>query len=371
MRHQKISHSAYKKVGNKGIGAIQAEANRTQEMHEQGRDFKGSPDIDWQRTNKNDRVIHSEDWDKTIHDKIDEYGVKTRPDSVLCFISIYTTSHDFWETATKEEQEKYKQACFDFHVKNYCQGDKNRIVDFVWHYDEQTPHAHVCTVPIVKKENGKMALSADKVFGNRKKMSDLQQAFEDEVCKQFGFEHRKLKSNNLAIEHVETMDYKLQQKKAEEQELQESIKQLDIEKQKAEFVEKALKGVKGIEPLEGKSAMFGNVSVKAETLKKHNAELEGIITRADFEELKNILSEPEKIKYLEQELKELNAENIKLVGKINEGADMWNHLVDYLQQKEPNVITRYLAFKEQEQKRQEQARQERNKKPRRSREQER
>ncbi|SDW64455.1 Plasmid recombination enzyme [Lachnospiraceae bacterium KHCPX20] len=53
------------------------------------------------------------------------------------------------------------RTALDFHVLEYCGGDRSLLLNAVIHFDESTPHLHVASIPIVK-DNDESHLSAKK-----------------------------------------------------------------------------------------------------------------------------------------------------------------------------------------------------------------
>lgn len=183
------------KRGRAAVHGLQMEANRTREDHEKGRDFDRS-DIDWNKTQENVHLIHTEKWNEAITKQIKAAGVKERKDSVVMLDGVYTASADFFKDKEEEEIKSFFKDCLDFHVREYCQGDRNRVINAVIHLDETTPHLQVASVPICEDEKG-FHLSAKKIMGNRDDYRRRQDRFFDEVTKERGLDRGEL------IEYIE------------------------------------------------------------------------------------------------------------------------------------------------------------------------
>ena len=164
-------------------GGLEREHNRTtagKETYE--KNF--SPNIRWEKSDENIFLLRSNSWQRTIKEKLKEYGIeKWRKDAVMLVDSIYTATPDVLLSWSKEKEMDYFKDCLEFHERHY-----GVPINAVIHFDESSPHLHVDSVPIVKKEDG-WKLSAKEIFGDRKKMSKLQSDFYEEVGKKYGL-HR-------------------------------------------------------------------------------------------------------------------------------------------------------------------------------------
>lgn len=88
------------KRNRSSVYGLQIEANRTQDDHLKGLDFKGS-DIDWSKTNSNVFLIKNDNWNKSITDTLEKYNIKVRKNSIVMLDSIYTASSEFLKTNLK------------------------------------------------------------------------------------------------------------------------------------------------------------------------------------------------------------------------------------------------------------------------------
>lgn len=116
-----------------------------------------------------------------------------RKDAVRYLKHVVSGSHKDMKEMEKDPKkiEKWVQANFKFMAKEF--GQEN-IVRFSLHLDEKTPHIHCVTVPLT--EDGR--LSAKKVLGGRKEMSDRQTRYAEQMA-QFGLE-RGLKRTGIKHE---------------------------------------------------------------------------------------------------------------------------------------------------------------------------
>lgn len=186
------------------VGGLQNEANRDAKNP---KNFAGS-DIDWADTELNDFLIKSDNWTEDINAKIKHHGIENyRSDAVVMLDSIYTASPEFFSGRHLDDIEDYFKQCLDFHTREYCHGDKSLLVNAVIHYDETTPHLHICSVPITA--DGR--LSAKDVMGNKKQYNQRQDKFYEQVTKGWGLSRGQKNDNGQKREHINQMDYKSQQ----------------------------------------------------------------------------------------------------------------------------------------------------------------
>lgn len=178
------------KRGRADVYGIQLEANRTVEQHEKGLEFDKS-DIDWNRTRDNIFLVQTEQWNREITKEIKrietETGKKTRKDAVVLLDGLFTASPEFFEGKTTQEIKKYFEDCLDFYVKEYCQGDKTRVLNAVIHLDETTPHMQVASIPSYTSEAGNR-LNAKIIMGNKTDYRKRQDRFFEAVSEKYGLE---------------------------------------------------------------------------------------------------------------------------------------------------------------------------------------
>lgn len=146
---------------------------------------------------------------------------KVRKDAVLMCSFIVGASPEFFKTATPEDQKRYFEDSVKFFQQRY--GAEN-VIAATAHYDEVTPHAHICVVPII---DGR--LSARDLF-NRKELRSLQTDFAAEVGKRFGLDRGKEGSD---ARHLSELEYKTAEK---EKELEAARQEIAEKEKKAEGV---------------------------------------------------------------------------------------------------------------------------------------
>ena len=220
MRIEKRTRSA--------VYGLQIEANRTIQDHQQGRDFDNS-DIDWTRTKDNIHIIHTINWNKEITRQIKEAGLKERKDSIVILDALYTASPEWFETHTRREILEYFRDCLNFHIKEYCAGDKSKLINAVIHLDEKTPHLHVSSVPIVEDEKG-AHLSAKIIMGNKEDYRLRQDRFYSEVSSHYDMERGEQKQPEETKAHVTKREWQIakQENKIDDLQTQKELLEFDI-----------------------------------------------------------------------------------------------------------------------------------------------
>lgn len=112
-------------------------------------EYKSNPDIDPSRTHLNYHIIEpTAKYRKMVLDRIEEAGAKRRKDSVVmqdCFVG---GTPDWLKKKSLEEQREYFDYAYRFFEEHF---KKENIISAVVHMDEETPHMHLCFVPITNK----------------------------------------------------------------------------------------------------------------------------------------------------------------------------------------------------------------------------
>lgn len=210
-----------------GIYGIQIEANRVAADHAAGRDFQKSK-IDWGRTDNNYWLVRSQNFNEDITKIIKTSGARERKDSIVMLDTVYTASREFFTDKSQQEIKKYFSDCLAFHCMEYCQNDKNRVLNAVVHMDESTIHMHVASVPILTDSQG-VHLSAKRVMGNRSEYRKHQDMFHAVVGLEYGLERGDTEKH---AKHLKTEEFDLTQKiqKSQQKILQNQKKLNQIKK---------------------------------------------------------------------------------------------------------------------------------------------
>lgn len=208
------------------IAGIQIEANRDRKIdHEQkGREFYLS-DIDWAKTDDNIHLKKSKNWTKYINNQLAKNGIdKYRKDAVMMLDGLYTASPEFFANKSKNEMVDFFKDCYNFHVKHYCCGDENLMINAVIHLDETTPHMQLASVPILHDlEQNKSVLSAKRIMGNRGDYRQKQDSFFKEVGQKWQLDRGEKSDPKAKREHKEKLQYEVEKLSQQSEQLQQTI----------------------------------------------------------------------------------------------------------------------------------------------------
>lgn len=211
------------------VYGLQLEACRKEDDHNAGRDFDKS-DIDWTKTDDNIRLIEHANWNEEITRQIHECGLKERKDSIVMIDGVYTASPEFFEGKSDAQIRDYFEDCLQFHIDNYCQGDRDRMISAVIHLDETTPHLQVASVPIIEDEKGRH-LSAKMLMGGRADYRERQDRFFDQICKSRGLE----RGEKVQYHEKELEDGRVIMSRAEECKLHTTKREWQLANQEVEI----------------------------------------------------------------------------------------------------------------------------------------
>lgn len=171
------------KVHALDIAGLEREANRTEkDVQSHPERFHGNVDPNRTHLNRWARVVMDEhgkqsvqwvdgrtsvfalpmsddgsSWSHTVSCMLDEANranrrakqreIKERPDMVWGVSSVYTASHEWFEQHTEEEAMKLFEDCLAFEMQ-----ERGTVLNAVVHFDEETPHMHVFTVPLFREK---------------------------------------------------------------------------------------------------------------------------------------------------------------------------------------------------------------------------
>lgn len=197
------------KYKRQDIAGIEKEATRTADHY--------NNDVDTGRSQYNITLIDCGDWQQKINDTITSTGVKVRKDSVLAIGSVYTATGEFFNRQAGETKQEwnnrvlgYFNDCLDWHIKTYCQGNKDLVLSAVIHQDETTLHLQTYSMPIIDRGNDKYALSAKSIMGNKNDYTDRVNSFYNDVSKHYGLSRGEpTPAGQPAKKHIDTQRYKL------------------------------------------------------------------------------------------------------------------------------------------------------------------
>lgn len=223
------------KYKRQDIAGIQAEATRTAKHY--------NNDVDINKSQYNITLIDCSDWMQKINDTIADTGVKVRKDSVLVIGGVYTATGEFFNRQARESRQEWQERvlgyfndCLDWHIKTYCQGNRDLVLSAVIHQDETTLHLQTYSMPIFDRGNGKYTLSAKTIMGNKKDYTNRVDSFYNDVSKKYGLERgERTPEGQKAKKHIETQKYKLLKMQQELTEAKAELTTIEHDKIIADF----------------------------------------------------------------------------------------------------------------------------------------
>lgn len=165
----------------------------------------------------NQELVHSDDWLASIQHEIDTAGARTRSNSVVGLDTVYTASPEFFKLHDSQTADDFFRDCLEYHRQRY-----GHVVSAVVHYDEQTPHMHVLSVPLTR--DGR--LSAREIVGNRVTMAHAQDMFFEQVGKSYGLERGVHMDGPEKRTHISAQENRLRELQAQVQHEEKRLQQL-------------------------------------------------------------------------------------------------------------------------------------------------
>ena len=172
------------------ISNIEAHNERKKEK------YASNPDIDNSRKNLNYHLIEPVGKYRAESNRlIEEYGCRTRKDSVRVVEVLITATPEFFKGKKKSEIRAYFQTALEF-IEKYQ--DSETILSAVVHMDEKTPHMHLSFVPIT--QDGR--LCAKEILGNKKKLTWWQDEFWKHMVEKYPDLERGEVASMTGREHI-------------------------------------------------------------------------------------------------------------------------------------------------------------------------
>ena len=165
----------------------------------------------------NQTLQHSNDWLADIQQEIDAAGAKVRSNSVMALDTIYTASKEFFQLHDSQTINEFFRDCLDYHRQHY-----GHVVSAIVHYDEDTPHMHVLSVPLTR--DGR--LSAREIVGGRAQMAHAQDSFFEQVGQQYGLQRGVHMDGPEKRKHITAQQHRLQELQAQVQHEERQLAQL-------------------------------------------------------------------------------------------------------------------------------------------------
>lgn len=126
-------------------------------------------------------------------------GVKYRKDAVRTAHMVFSASPEWFDTSTEEQRALWEEKTMEY-VKDTF-GEQNILYATV-HYDEKTPHIHVCAVPLVDNK-----LNMKAIFNGKQGLADNFHTKYNEYVKDLGLQRGIAfsKANRTEIDEYEKM----------------------------------------------------------------------------------------------------------------------------------------------------------------------
>jgi hypothetical protein len=309
------------------VYGLQIEANRNEHDREI-RDFDRS-DIDWELTKNNIHLVETKCWNKEITKQIKQANVKERKDSIVLLDSLYTASPEWFENHSQEEAIKFFKDCLEFHIQEYCGGNKDLVINAVIHLDEKTPHLQVANIPLVEDEKG-IHLSAKIVMGGRADYRLRQDRFFEQVSSHYGMDRGEINEPSETKKHTTKREWQIAKQK-------EELNDLEVKKTLLDFDIQSAESTKRYESKKAKEAKQQRLDEESKL-----KEIENNIDDKNDElyYLKNDIESAKKDKpwYLSA-LEEEQTKNDQYERFIHSSEEIENQYYDFLAQEGQDIIT--------------------------------
>ena len=251
------------------ISQIEAHNERTKET------YASNPDIDPTRTHLNFHLIKPQDrYRAESNRQIKEAGCRTRSDSIRVMEALFTATPEFFKGKKRSELKEFFGEALEFIKQNQA---PETIISAVVHLDEETPHMHLCFVPLTEDKR----LSAKDIAGNKKKLTQWQDKYWEHMVKKYPTLERGETASETGRKHIPTRVFKqMSRLNKQHDKLVEMLSDMkftnykDKTAQIVAFLEKYIPDVSAMETQMKKyEKFFKAASGKQKALEKENAEL--------------------------------------------------------------------------------------------------
>ena len=259
------------------ISQIEAHNERTKET------YASNPDIDPTRTHLNFHLIEPTGKYRAVSNRqIKEAGCRTRSDSIRVMEAIFTATPEFFKGKKRSELKEFFGEALEFIKKNQA---PETIISAVVHLDEETPHMHLCFVPLTEDKR----LSAKEIAGNKKKLTQWQDKYWEHMVKKYPTLERGETASETGRKHIPTRVFKqmarLNKQHDKLVEMLSDVKFTNYKDKTAQivaFLEKYIPDVAAMETQMKKyEKFFKTASGKQKALEKENAELTEALEKSE------------------------------------------------------------------------------------------
>ena len=261
------------------ISQIEAHNERTKET------YASNPDIDPTRTHLNFHLIKPQDrYRAESNRQIKEAGCRTRSDSIRVMEAIFTATPEFFKGKKRSELKEFFGEALEFIKQNQA---PETIISAVVHLDEETPHMHLCFVPLTEDKR----LSAKDIAGNKKKLTQWQDKYWEHMVKKYPTLERGETASETGRKHIPTRVFKqmarLNKQHDKLEEMLSDVKFTNYKDKVAQvvaFLDKYIPDVAAMETQMKKyEKFFKTASGKQKALEKKNAELTDALKESEQE----------------------------------------------------------------------------------------
>ena len=259
------------------ISNIEAHNERTKET------YASNPDIDPTRTHLNFHLIEPQDrYRAESNRQIKEAGCRTRSDSIRVMEALFTATPEFFKGKNCSELKEFFGEALEFIKQNQA---PETIISAVVHLDEETPHMHLCFVPLTEDKR----LSAKDIAGNKKKLTQWQDKYWEHMVKKYPTLERGETASETGRKHIPTRVFKqmarLNKQHDKLVEMLSDVKFTNYKDKTAQivaFLEKYIPDVAAMETQMKKyEKFFKAASGKQKALEKENAELTDALEKSE------------------------------------------------------------------------------------------
>ena len=259
------------------ISQIEAHNERTKET------YASNPDIDPTRTHLNFHLIKPQDrYRAESNRQIKEAGCRTRSDSIRVMEALFTATPEFFKGKKRSELKEFFGEALEFIKQNQA---PETIISAVVHLDEETPHMHLCFVPLTEDKR----LSAKDIAGSKKKLTQWQDKYWEHMVKKYPTLERGETASETGRKHIPTRVFKqmarLNKQHDKLVEMLSDVKFTNYKDKTAQivaFLEKYIPDVAAMETQMKKyEKFFKAASGKQKALEKENAELTEALEKSE------------------------------------------------------------------------------------------
>ena len=233
--------------------------------------YASNPDIDHSRTRLNCHLIEkTAPYRIQCEQQIKAAGCRVRSDSVRLVETIVTASPEFFQGRSPEETMAFFREALAFLSERLR---PETILSAVVHLDEKTPHMHLVFVPITP--DGR--LSAKDIVGNKKKLTEWQDAFWERMAAKYPELERGESASKTGRSHIPPRIVKemtrLTRQRQQLEELLEGVNPLNAKGKMREIGQVLDRYIPGVEKMSTQLKKYRTALAEAQELRQENSQL--------------------------------------------------------------------------------------------------